>query len=144
MLLRRFDVVDDTKQYAKWAYAPPLFYKVVLVGKLLYAVVERGGAAFALEERLADEVERVRSAAEAPVGGIVTVLLSYYCNSTVVVSSVIKHEVTDRLRCDLKVLQRFYDDLSHPRATVSACQLGQRYRQVLQVASAVDKVRNDA
>jgi hypothetical protein len=27
---------------------------------------------------------------------------------------------------------------------VSACQLGQRYRQALQVASAVNKVRNDA
>jgi hypothetical protein len=48
----------------------------VLVGELLYVVVERGGAALALEERLADEVERVRSAAEAPVGGIKTVLLS--------------------------------------------------------------------
>jgi predicted ATPase len=116
----------------------------VLVGELLYAVVERGGAALAPEERLADEVERVRSAAEALVGGIGTVLLSYYCNSTVVVSSVIKHEVTDRLRRDLEVLQRFYDDLGHPLATVSACQLEQRYRQVLQIASAVDEVRNDA
>jgi predicted ATPase len=116
----------------------------VLVGELFYAVVERGGADLALEERLADEVERVRSAAEAPVGGIETVLLSYYCNSTVVVSSVIKHEVTNRLRRDLKVLQRFYDDLGYALATVSACQLGQRYRQVLQVASAVDKVRNNA
>ena len=76
MLLRRFDVVDDTEQYAEWAYAPPLLYKVVLVGELLYVVVERGGAALAPEERLADEVERVRSAAEAPVGGIKTVLLS--------------------------------------------------------------------
>jgi hypothetical protein len=116
----------------------------VLVGELLYAVVEQGSAALAPEERLADEVERVRSAAEAPVSGIKTVLLSYYCNSTIAVSSVIKHEVTNRLRRDLEVLQRFYNDLSHPLTTVSACQLGQRYRQVLQVASAVDKVRNDA
>jgi hypothetical protein len=47
----------------------------VLVGELFYAVVERGGADLAPEERLADEVERVRSAAEAPVGGIETVLI---------------------------------------------------------------------
>ena len=76
MLLRRFDVVYNTEQYAEWAYAPPLLYEVMLVGELLYVVVERGGAALALEERLADKVERVRSAAEAPVGGIKTVLLS--------------------------------------------------------------------
>jgi hypothetical protein len=67
----------------------------VLVSELLYVVVERGGAALALEERLANKVERVRSAAEAPVGGIETILLSYYCNSTIIVSSVIKHEVTN-------------------------------------------------
>jgi hypothetical protein len=63
----------------------------------------------------------MRSAAKALVGGIETVFLSYYCNSTVVVSSVIKNEVTNRLRRDLELLQRFYDDLSHPLATVSAC-----------------------
>jgi hypothetical protein len=61
----------------------------------LYAVVEQGGAALTLEERLADKVKRVRSAAKALVGSIKTVLLSYYCNSTVVVSSVIKHKVTN-------------------------------------------------
>jgi hypothetical protein len=77
MLLRRFDVVHDTEQYAEWAYASPLLYEVVLGGELLYVVVERGGAALVPEERLADKVERVRSAAEAPVGGgINTVLLS--------------------------------------------------------------------
>jgi hypothetical protein len=67
----------------------------VLVSKLLYAVVKRGGAALTLEERLADKVKRVRSTAEALVGSIKTVLLSYFCNSTVVVSSVIKHKVTN-------------------------------------------------
>jgi hypothetical protein len=95
VLLRRFDVVDNTKQYAKWAYAPLLLYEVVLVGELVYVVVEQGGAALTLEERLANKVECVRSAAEALVGSIKTVLLSYYCNSTVIVSSVIKHEVTN-------------------------------------------------
>ena len=70
MLLRRFNVVYNTKQNAEWAYAPPLLYKVVLVSDLLYVVVERGGAALAPEKRLADEVERMRSAAEALVGGI--------------------------------------------------------------------------
>jgi hypothetical protein len=93
----------------------------VLVGELLYAVVEQGGAALSPEERLADKVKRVRSAMEALVGGIKTVLLSYYCNSTVVVSSVIDHKVTNQLRRDLKVLQRFYNNLGHPLATVSAC-----------------------
>jgi hypothetical protein len=38
MLLRRFDVVDDTKQYAEWAYVPLLLYEVVLVGEVLYVV----------------------------------------------------------------------------------------------------------
>lgn len=42
MLLRRFNVVYDTEQYAEWAYAPPLRYEVVLVGELLYVIVERG------------------------------------------------------------------------------------------------------
>ncbi|KAI1522718.1 hypothetical protein A1F97_10870, partial [Pyrenophora tritici-repentis] len=51
--------------YAKWAYASLLLYEVVLVGELLYVVVEQGGATLALEERLADKVKRVRSAAEA-------------------------------------------------------------------------------
>ena len=76
ILLRRFNVVHNTKQNAEWAYAPPLLYEVMLVGELLYVVVERGGAALAPEERLADKVKRVRSAAEAAVGGIETVLLS--------------------------------------------------------------------
>jgi hypothetical protein len=76
MLLRRFDVVHNIKQNAEWAYAPLLLYKVVLVGDLLYVVVERGGAALALEERLANKVKRVRSTAEAAVGSIETVLLS--------------------------------------------------------------------
>jgi hypothetical protein len=76
VLWRRFDVVNNTEQYTKWANVPPLLYKVVLVGELLYIVVKRGGAALAPEERLADKVERVRSAAEAPVGGIETLLLS--------------------------------------------------------------------
>jgi hypothetical protein len=67
----------------------------VLVGKLLYAVVERGGAALTLEKRLANKVKRVRSAVKALVGSIKNILLSYYYNSTVVVSSVIKHEVTN-------------------------------------------------
>jgi hypothetical protein len=97
MLLRRFDIVNDTEQYAEWAYAPLLLYKVVLVSELLYAVVEQGSAALALEERLADEVKHVRSAAEALVSSIKTVLLSYYYNSTIIVGSVIKHEVTNRL-----------------------------------------------
>ncbi|KAI0571245.1 hypothetical protein Alg130_10953 [Pyrenophora tritici-repentis] len=74
MLLWRFDVVHDTKQYAEWAYASPILYEVVLAGELLYVVVEQGGAALAPEERLADKVKRV---------------------STVVVRGIIKHEVTN-------------------------------------------------
>lgn len=48
----------------------------MLVSELLYVVVERGGAALALEERLADKVKRVRSAVEALVCSIKTILLS--------------------------------------------------------------------
>ncbi|KAI0569617.1 hypothetical protein TUN199_11658, partial [Pyrenophora tritici-repentis] len=65
ILLWRFNIVYNTEQYAKWAYASLLLYEVVLVGELLYVVVEQGGATLALEERLADKVKRVRSAAEA-------------------------------------------------------------------------------
>ena len=42
----------------------------------MYVVVEGGGVALAPEERLADKIERVRAAAEAPVGSIKIVLLS--------------------------------------------------------------------
>jgi hypothetical protein len=67
----------------------------MLVSKLLYAVVKLGGAAFSLEKRLANKVKCVRSVVEALVGSIKTVLLSYYYNSTIVVSSVIKYKVTN-------------------------------------------------
>jgi hypothetical protein len=67
----------------------------VLISKLLYAVVEQGGATLTLEECLANKVKRVKSAVKALVGSIKTVLLSYYCNSTVIISSVIKYKVTN-------------------------------------------------
>lgn len=56
MLLWRFDVVYDTKQYAKWAFAPPLLYEVLLVRELLYVVIKGGSAALAPKERLADKI----------------------------------------------------------------------------------------
>jgi hypothetical protein len=86
----------------------------------------------------------VRSAADATIGSVKVHLLRDRSDGRVIVAYVVKHEVADCAGINAELPQRLANNFSNPLATVSACQLGQRDRQVLEVATAIDVVRNNA
>ena len=80
VLLWCFNVVNNAEQDAKRPIAPPLAHKLSLVSKLALVVVV-GVLILALEEPLADEIERVRSATVAAIRRAKAELLTNCCNS---------------------------------------------------------------
>jgi hypothetical protein len=86
----------------------------------------------------------MRTAADATMGSVKIHLLRNRGDGGVVIACVIKHKVADSTGVDTELLQRLANNFSHLLAAMSARQLRQRDRQVLEVAVAVDVVRNNA
>jgi hypothetical protein len=86
----------------------------------------------------------MRRAADATIGNVEFNLLRDRGDSRVIVACVVKHEVANCTGFNTEMPQRLANNFSHPLATVSACQLRQRDRQVLEVTMTVDVVRNNA
>jgi uncharacterized protein involved in cysteine biosynthesis len=92
VLLRRFDIVDDVNQHSNRATFPPLSHILLLSIVLLFSVAV-GVFVGAKYNSLADEVERVTTAAEAPVSGLIDVLARERGDRSVVVGSVVEYKV---------------------------------------------------
>jgi hypothetical protein len=98
VLLRRFDVINDSKKYAQQPIASPVPYKLCFLRDVGRAViiVERL-CLLAPKQHLPNEVESVRAAAEAAVNSVELELrlARDRSNRSVVISGVVKDEVTD-------------------------------------------------
>jgi hypothetical protein len=94
-------------------------HELALVSKLARVVVVSVGV-LALEEHLADEVERIRTAADATIGSVKIHLLRNRGNGGVLIACVIKHKVANCTRVNTELLQRLADNFSHLLATMSA------------------------
>ena len=94
-------------------------YKLALVSRLARVIIV-SVSVLALEEHLADEVERIRTAADATRGSVKIHLLRNCGDSGVVIACVIKHKVADCTGVDTKLLQRLANNFSHLLAAISA------------------------
>jgi hypothetical protein len=94
-------------------------HELALVSKLAHVIVV-SISVLALEEHLANEVECMRTAADAMMGNIRIHLLRNGGNSGVVIACVIKHKVTNCTGVDTELLQCLADKFSHLLATMSA------------------------
>ena len=95
-------------------------HELALCSKLARVIVVIGVSVLALEEHLANKVERVRTAADATIGSVKIHLLRNCSDGRVVIACVIKHEVANRMGVNTKLLQRLADNFRHLLATVSA------------------------
>jgi hypothetical protein len=93
-------------------------HELALVSKLARIVVVSVGV-LALEEHLANEVERMRTAADATVGSVKIHLLRNRGDGRVVIACVIKHKVADSTVVDTELLQRLANNFSHLLAAMS-------------------------
>jgi hypothetical protein len=75
----------------------------------------------ALKEHLANEVDCMRTAAEATMDGVKSHRLRESEHCAVVVARIVKHKVADSKWVNTKLLNRFTDHLSYPLPTVGAC-----------------------
>jgi hypothetical protein len=93
-------------------------HELALISKLTHVVVVSVGV-LALEEHLADEVERMGTAADAAVGSVKVHLRRNRSDSRVVIACVIKHKVSDCTGVNTELLQRLADNISHLLAAMS-------------------------
>ena len=94
-------------------------HKLALVSKLARVVVV-SVSVLALEEHLANKVERIKTAANATIGSVKIYLLRNRGDGGVVIACVIKHKVANCTGVNTKLLQRLADNFSHLLATMSA------------------------
>jgi hypothetical protein len=94
-------------------------HELALVSKLARVIVV-SISVLALEEHLANGVERMRTAADVMMSSVKIHLLRNCGSSKVVIACVIMYKVTDCTGVDNELLQHLADDFSHLLATMSA------------------------
>jgi hypothetical protein len=95
-------------------------HELALISKLARVVVV-SVSVLALEEHLANKVERIRTAADTTIGSVKIYLLRNRGNSRVVIACVIKHKVANSIGVNTKLLQRLANNFSYLLAAMSAC-----------------------
>ena len=119
VLLRCFYVADDVQQHGQRVVARPCMHEVALASELADVIV-KGVVVFAPEERLANEIEFVRAAAEATIGGVEAHFLGDRSDSSIIITSVVKYKVANVVRVNTELLQRFVYNFYYLLAAVSA------------------------
>jgi hypothetical protein len=94
--------------------------ELILISKLACSVFV-GISILALEEHLANKIERMKTAAEATIGRIETYFLRYCKDSRVVIACVIKHKVANFELVNIKLVERLTNNFSYHLAAVGTC-----------------------
>jgi hypothetical protein len=143
VLLWCFDVSDYREERTESAMLTPCCYECLLVVDVFSSVVVRV-LVVAKQQSLPDEVNGVRAAVEASLRRVeVSKLARYSRDCSVVIASIVKYKVTQRIRRDPVCPQCCNNCCSDRLTGVGIVKLRQSYRQVVDLTRRRSKVSNN-